>query len=518
MKLNLGCGKDYRPGFVNIDARSDVEADLVLDITRKLPFADGSVDEVLAQDVLEHLTPQQLSALLQEVSRVLRLGGRLCVRLPDIDAVISRFAADPDTRNLFLYGDTSQSGVWGAHKSGYTLNSFAALCLTHHFKLLNYRSVDTNYELEFSKRPVHLQPKKILFVNQSLGTGGAETFNTGLLAWLRKQGIQVSAWVTHPRFAKQLSARRLPVILDIIGDWKGLVKALVLWPLGVIMYAVVLWQNQDADIVLLTGFIEKIIITPLAKLLRMGVVWIEFGPLETVFDKFWGLPKLLYRAVSHLPDAVVMPTYNTLSHNLSIGRISRFKVKVIPCAEDIGPRPVQVEKDLVVCVSRLEPGKGQDLLLLAWPQVLRSIPTAKLRIVGEGELYASLVSLAHNLKNVTLTGWVQDAIAEVAKAKVCVFPSVWPLEGFGLAMIEAMSQNKPVVAFAVGPAPEIVDRRSGVLVPAGDLPGLADAIIKMLRHPVIGSRQTYLRRYTFSQIGPQYLDVLKYVMATHQAI
>ena len=165
MKLNLGCGTDVRPGWVNIDSRPDVGADLVLDITHRLPFGDSSVEEVLAQDILEHLTTQQLHLVLAQISRVLGSAGRLHVRLPDIDAIISKFSADADTRNLFLYGDTVSSGVWGAHKSGYTLKSFVSLCLMHHFKLLNYRLADTNFELEFAKFLVDLKPKKVLFIN-----------------------------------------------------------------------------------------------------------------------------------------------------------------------------------------------------------------------------------------------------------------------------------------------------------------------------------------------------------------
>lgn len=521
MKLNLGCGTDVRPGWVNIDSRPDVGADLVLDITRQLPFGDSSVKEVLAQDILEHLTTQQLHLVLAQISRVLRSGGRLHVRLPDVDAIISKFSADADTRNLFLYGDTMRSGVWGAHKSGYSLKSFASLCLMHHFKLLNYRLADTNLELEFAKFLVDLKPKKILFINQSLGIGGAETFNRGLLSWLKRQGIIIDSWVTHPDFARQVSGHRLPVVLDIIGDWKGLVKAIFLWLLGAVMYWWVVWQARDADIILLTGFIEKIIVTPIARILNIAVVWVEFGPLETIFGKFWSLPKLLYRLVSTLPEMVIMPSFNTQAHNVPAGHIPLAKTRVIPCAEDISLKKVKPQKNLVVCVSRLEPGKGQDILLDAWPEVVRRVPGAKLRIIGEGNQYQNLKYKISNLKlpnSVELVGWVKDAIAEIAVAKVCVFPSVWPLEGFGLVMVEAMALDKPVVAFDTGPVSEILDKTCGVLVPPSDVDKLAEGIIKMLRSPTAGGRKKYLAKYTWAKVGPQYLEVFKYVLATHQAV
>ena len=54
-KLNIGCGSDYRKGFVNID-RGIARCDLTLDLEdAKLPFDDNSVDYILASHVLEHI-------------------------------------------------------------------------------------------------------------------------------------------------------------------------------------------------------------------------------------------------------------------------------------------------------------------------------------------------------------------------------------------------------------------------------------------------------------------------------
>ena len=106
MKLNLGCGDDIRIGFINIDAIAGPGVDMVCDITGKLDFFDASIEEIVAQDILEHLTREQLSKTLAEISRILKVGGQLFVRIPNIDAIISKFEDDPDTRNLFLYGNS----------------------------------------------------------------------------------------------------------------------------------------------------------------------------------------------------------------------------------------------------------------------------------------------------------------------------------------------------------------------------------------------------------------------------
>ena len=68
MKLNLGCGEDYREGYVNIDIDPDSKVDLVHDLSKKLPFKDDSVTEIIAYSVLEHL--ESYSFIIKEMYRV----------------------------------------------------------------------------------------------------------------------------------------------------------------------------------------------------------------------------------------------------------------------------------------------------------------------------------------------------------------------------------------------------------------------------------------------------------------
>lgn len=81
LKLNLGCGKDIRPGWINIDRIRGPGVDVVLDLDQEnLPFSDGIVDEVLASHILEHLV--RWEDLLVEIHRVLRPRGRLEIHVP----------------------------------------------------------------------------------------------------------------------------------------------------------------------------------------------------------------------------------------------------------------------------------------------------------------------------------------------------------------------------------------------------------------------------------------------------
>ena len=82
IKLNLGCGSDYRKGYVNVDhAGAITPKDMVADLSvTPWPFADGSVDEVVMMDCLEHLSDPHGKIL--EVARILKSSGKFFVHVP----------------------------------------------------------------------------------------------------------------------------------------------------------------------------------------------------------------------------------------------------------------------------------------------------------------------------------------------------------------------------------------------------------------------------------------------------
>jgi predicted SAM-dependent methyltransferase len=74
MKLNLGCGRNKRDGFVNIDKYATFQPDLVWDIEKThYPFEAGSVTEIAAAHVLEYLGQHSdaFLAIIKELYRVL---------------------------------------------------------------------------------------------------------------------------------------------------------------------------------------------------------------------------------------------------------------------------------------------------------------------------------------------------------------------------------------------------------------------------------------------------------------
>lgn len=96
-KLNIGCGTDIRPEYINLDVAPLSGVDVIHDLeTVPLPFKSSTFEEIVCQDVLEHVG---YIPLLREFSRLLKPGGRLKIRVPHFSS--SNNYVDPTHKNMF---------------------------------------------------------------------------------------------------------------------------------------------------------------------------------------------------------------------------------------------------------------------------------------------------------------------------------------------------------------------------------------------------------------------------------
>lgn len=84
-KLNVGCGTDYREGWVNLDFNKKFKTDVTFDLNKiygggRLPFKDNTFDLIILYDVLEHF-PEPLP-ILRELYRICRKGGIIDIKVP----------------------------------------------------------------------------------------------------------------------------------------------------------------------------------------------------------------------------------------------------------------------------------------------------------------------------------------------------------------------------------------------------------------------------------------------------
>lgn len=145
----------------------------------------------------------------------------------------------------------------------------------------------------------------------------------------------------------------------------------------------------------------------------------------------------------------------------------------LPALSDAGPGT-----PLVVCVGRLCPQKGQDVLLRAWPAVAAAVPEARLVLVGDGPDRRRLLLDAP--PGVLLAGAARDTVPWYRAADVVVLPSRW--EGMALAPLEAMACGRPVVATHVSGAHEALHPADadGCVVPVDDAAALSAALLRLL--------------------------------------
>ncbi|MFD4640479.1 glycosyltransferase family 4 protein [Lentzea sp. NPDC058436] len=151
----------------------------------------------------------------------------------------------------------------------------------------------------------------------------------------------------------------------------------------------------------------------------------------------------------------------------------------------LGDRPV------IVCVSRLVPRKGQDVLIRALPLIQRSVPDAALLIVGGGPYRGTLEKLAAGSRDIVLTGSVpwEELPAHYNAGDVFAMPCRTrgrglDVEGLGIVYLEASATGLPVVAGRSGGAPETVrDGITGNVVDGRDVENVAERVASLLADP-----------------------------------
>jgi phosphatidylinositol alpha-1,6-mannosyltransferase len=163
------------------------------------------------------------------------------------------------------------------------------------------------------------------------------------------------------------------------------------------------------------------------------------------------------------------------------------------------------DKKVIVSVGRLVHRKGQDYLIEAMPEILKSVPQAHLLLVGEGPYREHLEKLAkqHNLESsLTFIGRIQykDLPMYICAGDIFAMPSRSRLmglevEGLGIVYLEASSCGLPVLAGSSGGAPDaVVQNETGLVVNGTDTQQIASAAIELLTNVEASKRMGIVGR------------------------
>jgi glycosyltransferase involved in cell wall biosynthesis len=226
-----------------------------------------------------------------------------------------------------------------------------------------------------------------------------------------------------------------------------------------------------------------------ARAARLPVLW---HIRDRIAPDYLPVPAVwLMRSLSLVvPSAVVA---NSMATARTLPRRSTVVYDVVPNTTRPSARGRSSDRPLVVgMLGRLAPWKGQHVFLEAFAAAHRGA-AVEARLIGsamfgEDQYEHQLHSLVDRLgirEQVDFRGFRDDVWAELAQLDVLVHASITP-EPFGQVVIEGMAAGLPVVAAAAGGPAEVVRHENdGLLVPPGDVAGLAAAFERLAADPML---------------------------------
>lgn len=369
--------------------------------------------------------------------------------------------------------------------------------------------------------------------------GGTEKQAFLQCKYLRAQGIEASIITLHfqrdcPAFEILEGVPVLRVAGRILAwhdELPGMLRRLCyLWALLVLGWQ--LWRRRNSYDLLhvfqLSVFalpalmVCRLARKPLIIAMRCDALPLKEGRSGRSWGGFDGLLRfgrtglhLLNRQL-RLVQARIVVLSNYMRESLKRCGLDGADIHVIPNGVDLtrfAPQQEQEEQALtVVCVAKFRHQKGIDVLLCAWSLLIEQLSEARLILVGDGPLFASLQRLAEELDitaSVEFAGLCSDVARQYQRGRIAVLPSRW--EGMPNALLEAMACGRACIATRVSGSENLLHGGRGILVEPEDRDGLVSALKLLLTEPELArhygqtARRHVAERYSFEHIMDRHI-------------
>jgi len=119
MRLNIGCGKKRKKGYVNLDIRPLPGVNIVADVAH-LPFKESSIEEIFAESVLEHCSRIKVVSILEDWIKILEPKGSIHIICPNLRLLAEKYLTGVLTTEKYvrqIYGD--QGYLENTHYCGF---------------------------------------------------------------------------------------------------------------------------------------------------------------------------------------------------------------------------------------------------------------------------------------------------------------------------------------------------------------------------------------------------------------
>ncbi|HUT22487.1 MAG TPA: glycosyltransferase [Candidatus Bipolaricaulota bacterium] len=337
--------------------------------------------------------------------------------------------------------------------------------------------------------------------------GGGEKYTLELVERLKKEDFNFFLMSSDKVLTAEFEKRNWPQKYWWVGVEPVAIWALFLFPILAIysflsLLAIIVYYRikHKTKILFCLSLTEKILITPMAKLLGYKVIWQEHVSIERWLTK--NPYRFLYQWWSRLATVVCVSEFV----KKELEKIKVKNVKVIYNGIDLSKKFFQEDiyqnladknysdfekKHFNVCsISRLSHEKNLGLLIKAIGELKTEIPDIHLTIIGEGPSRQDLEGLIDILKikdSVVLFGFQENVYEWLEDFDLFVLPS--KKEAFGIAILEAMLAKVPVIAANVGGLPEIIkNNENGLLFETDNVQDLKQAILKLYNNPDLAKK------------------------------
>jgi glycosyltransferase involved in cell wall biosynthesis len=317
-------------------------------------------------------------------------------------------------------------------------------------------------------------PARVAFVAGTLGRGGAERQLYYMLRELRSGGTEamVSCLTAGEHWQATIEELGVPV------RWFGQSahpprRVAELWR-----------QLHDfrPDVVQSAHFHTNLYACTAARLVRA----VEIGAVRN--DPDWSIASLgrVGGRSLRLPRELAANSLAAVSRAEELG-VPRSRLSYLPNVVDtdrFAPQSQGVREPNLLAVGRLVDQKRHDRLLRALDDLRGDVPDVQATIVGEGPLQGSLERLAGDLGVLDRLSILSNPPMEEVYARASVFILTSDFEGTPNVVLEAMAMGLPVVSFAVGGVPEIIEHGvTGFLVAPGDERRLTETVRALCESP-----------------------------------
>ena len=215
---------------------------------------------------------------------------------------------------------------------------------------------------------------------------------------------------------------------------------------------------------------------------------LRFNPMNQL------LASLERFTMANVPDGITVPS-QAMKQEVDRSWTLRREAKVVPNFIDVPDAPTTMPPDSgeqnIVSIGRIEPLKGQDILVKAFAEIAHQYPRTILNLIGpdrwNGQKFQDqLPRIVRDEKvrsRIRFHGTVPlaDIPRHLACAKFAVIASRG-FESFGFSALEAMAIGRPVISTEIGGLPELIEHeQTGLIIPPDNIDAMASAMDRMLK-------------------------------------